>query len=106
MFRLVDARWVVTHPGSREIRLSEDVSFNLFPRELMHHLDRQTEPIRSRRLCEAELIAELGASVLCSLQGITGFEASSYRYLQMYAESKEPEAVLAASCRSHPEWKR
>ena len=80
-------------PGSKEIRLSETSALTFF-HELMHHLDRQTEPIRPGRLCEAELIAELGASVLCAMQGITGFEASSYRYLQMYSEGKEPEAVL------------
>ena len=80
-------------PGSKEIRLSETSALTYF-HELMHHLDRQTEPIRPGRLCEAELIAELGASVLCAIQGIAGYEAGSYRYLQMYAEAKEPEAVL------------
>ena len=79
--------------GSKEIRLSEKSALTFY-HELMHHLDSQTEPIRPGRLCEAELIAELGGSVLCALQGITGYEAGSYRYLQMYAENKAPEEVL------------
>ena len=80
-------------PSSKEIILSDQTALTFF-HELMHHLDGQIEPIRPGRLCEAELIAELGGSVLCALQGITGYEAGSYRYLQMYAEGKEPEAVL------------
>ena len=79
--------------GSKEIRLSEQSALTYF-HELMHHLDSQIEPIRPGRLCEAELIAELGASVLCSLQGISGYEAGSYRYLRTYSEGKDPEAVL------------
>ena len=79
--------------GSQEIRLSETSPLTFF-HELMHHLDSQIEPIRPGRLCEAELIAEFGASVLCAIQGITGYEAGSYRYLQMYAENKAPEEVL------------
>ena len=79
--------------GSKEIRLSEQSALTFY-HELMHHLDSQIEPIRPSRLCEAELIAELGASVLCSLQGISGYEAGSYRYLRSYAEGKDPEAVL------------
>ena len=84
----------VYNVGRQEIRLSENKSPQLFYHEVMHHLDFQTEPIRPGRLCEAELIAEFGASVLCAIQGITGYEAGSYRYLQMYAEGKAPEEVL------------
>ena len=80
-------------PSSKEIILSDQTALTFF-HELMHHLDGQIEPIRPGRLCEAELIAELGGSVLCALQGIAGFEAGSYRYLQMYAEGKAPEEVL------------
>ena len=79
--------------GSKEIRLSEQSALTFY-HELMHHLDSQIEPIRPSRLCEAELIAELGGSVLCSIQGIHGYESGSFRYLQMYAEGKQPEAVL------------
>ena len=79
--------------GSQEIRLSETSPLTFF-HELMHHLDSQIEPIRPGRLAEAELIAELGASVICALQGITGYEAGSFRYLQRYAENKAPEEVL------------
>ena len=79
--------------ASKEIRLSEQSALTFY-HELLHHLDSQIEPIRPGRLCEAELIAELGGSVLCALQGITGYEAGSYRYLQMYAEGKDPETVL------------
>ena len=42
----------------------------------------------------AELVAEFGGSVLCAMQGITGYESSSYRYLRSYADGKEPDAVL------------
>ena len=84
----------VYNVGRQEIRLSENKSPQLFYHEVMHHLDSQTEPIRPGRLCEAELIAELGASVLCSIQGIYGYEAGSYRYLRSYSDGKEPEAVL------------
>ena len=80
-------------PSSKEIILSDQTALTFF-HELMHHLDGQIESIRPGRLCEAELIAELGGSVLCALQGIAGFEAGSYRYLQMYAEGKAPEEVL------------
>ena len=80
-------------PSSKEIILSEQTALTYY-HEILHHLDSQTEPIRPGRLCEAELIAELGASVLCSIQGIYGYEAGSYRYLRSYSDGKEPEAVL------------
>ena len=80
-------------PGSKEIRLSEQSALTFY-HELIHHLDSQNNPLRPGHLCEAELTAELGASVLCGLQGITGYEAGSYRYLRSYAEGKEPDAVL------------
>ena len=80
-------------PSSKEIILSEKSEL-CFYHELMHHLDSQVDPIRAGRLAEAELIAEFGGSVLCALQGITGYESSSYRYLKAYASNKEPEAVL------------
>ena len=80
-------------PAGKEIVLADQTALTFY-HELLHHLDCQTQPIRPGRLAEAELVAEFGASVLCAMQGITGYEASSYRYLQMYAEGKEPEAVL------------
>ena len=80
-------------PSSKEIILSDQTALTYY-HEVLHHLDSQTDPIRPGRLAEAELIAELGASVICAIQGISGFEAGSFRYLQMYAEGKEPEAVL------------
>ena len=80
-------------PSSKEIILSDRTALTFF-HELLHHIDGQIEPIRPGRLCEAELIAELGASVLCALQGISGYEAGSYRYLRSYSEGKDPEAVL------------
>ena len=80
-------------PAGKEIVLADQTSLTFY-HELLHHLDCQTQPIRPGRLAEAELVAEFGGSVLCALQGINGYEASSYRYLQMYAEGKEPEAVL------------
>ena len=79
--------------ASKEIRLSEQSALTFY-HELLHHLDSQIEPIRPGRLCEAELIAELGASVICAMQGIHGHEAASYRYLRSYSMGKEPEAVL------------
>ena len=80
-------------PSSKEIVLSDQTALTYY-HELMHHLDSQIEPIRPGRLAEAELVAEFGGSVLCSLQGITGYESSSYSYLRSYADGKEPEAVL------------
>ena len=80
-------------PSSKEIVLSDQTALTFY-HELLHHLDCQVEPIRPGRLAEAELVAEFGASVLCALQGITGYESSSYRYLRSYVEGKEPEAVL------------
>lgn len=83
----------VYRPGNKQIVLAEQSALTYF-HELCHHVDSQLQPIRPGRLAEAELIAEFGGSVLCSLQGIVGYEASSYQYLRSYAESKEPEAVL------------
>ena len=80
-------------PSSKEIVLSDQTALTYY-HELMHHLDSQIEPIRPGRLAEAELVAEFGGSVLCAMQGITGYESSSYRYLRSYAAGKEPEAVL------------
>ena len=80
-------------PSSKEIVLSDQTALTFY-HELMHHLDSQVDPIRAGRLAEAELIAEFGGSVLLALQGITGYESSSYRYLKAYASNKEPEAVL------------
>ena len=80
-------------PSSKEIVLSDQTALTYY-HEIMHHLDSQIEPIRPGRLAEAEMIAEFGGSVLCSIQGISGYESGSYRYLQSYAVGKEPEAVL------------
>ncbi len=80
-------------PSSKEIVLSDQTALTYY-HELMHHLDSQIEPIRPGRLAEAELVAEFGGSVLCAIQGITGYESSSYRYLRSYADGKEPDAVL------------
>ena len=80
-------------PSSKEIVLSDQTALTYY-HELMHHLDSQVEPIRPGRLAEAELVAEFGGSVLCAMQGITGYESGSYRYLRSYAAGKEPEAVL------------
>ena len=80
-------------PSRKEIILSDQTALTYY-HEVLHHLDSQIEPIRPGRLAEAEMMAELGASVICAIQGISGFEAGSFRYLQMYAEGKEPEAVL------------
>ena len=82
-------------PSSKEIILSDQTALTYY-HEVLHHLDSQTDPIRPGRLAEAELIAELGASVICALQGITGYEAGSYSYLRSYSDGKEPEAVLKA----------
>ncbi|NMC32285.1 MAG: M48 family peptidase [Veillonellaceae bacterium] len=80
-------------PSSKEIVLSDQTALTYY-HELLHHLDSQIEPIRPGRLAEAELVAEFGGSVLCAMQGITGYESSSYRYLRSYADGKEPQAVL------------
>ena len=80
-------------PASKEIILSDQTALTYY-HELMHHLDSQVEPIRPGRLAEAELVAEFGGSVLCAMQGITGYESSSYRYLRSYADGKESEVVL------------
>ena len=80
-------------PSSKEIILSEQSPLTYY-HELMHHLDSQVQPIRPGRLAEAELIAEFGGAVLCSIQGIIGYESGSYQYLCSYAEGKDPEAVL------------
>ena len=80
-------------PSSKEIFLSDQTALTFY-HELLHHLDSQVEPIRAGRLAEAELVAEFGGSVLCALQGITGYESSSYRYLRTYAQGKEAEAFL------------
>ena len=80
-------------PSSSEIILSDQTALTYY-HELMHHLDTQVEPIRPGRLAEAELVAEFGGSVLCAIQGITGYESSSYRYLRSYADGKESDAVL------------
>ena len=80
-------------PSSKEIVLSDQTALTYY-HELMHHLDSQVEPIRPGRLAEAELVAEFGGSVLCAMQGITGYESGSYRYLRSYADGKEPETVL------------
>ena len=82
-------------PGSKQIFLAEQSALTFF-HELCHHVDAQLQPLQAGRLAEAELVAEFGGAVLCSLQGITGYEAGTYRYLQAYAETKEPEAVLRA----------
>ena len=80
-------------PGTKEVLLSEQSALTFY-HEVMHHLDSQIEPIKAGRLCEAELIAEFGAQLLCGIQGITGYEASSYNYLKSYAVGKDPESVL------------
>ena len=80
-------------PGTKEVLLSEQSALTFY-HEVMHHLDSQIEPIKAGRLCEAELIAEFGSQLLCGIQGITGYESSSYNYLKSYAAGKDPESVL------------
>lgn len=78
-----------------QIKLSAQDAFVYF-HELAHHIDNQIEAIRPGRLAVAEIVAEMSASTLSALQGITGYESSAYNYICYYAKDKKLEAVLQA----------
>lgn len=80
-------------PGTKEILLSEISALTLY-HELAHHIDESIQPIKAGRLAEAELVAEYSAAVLCAIQGISGYENSTYNYLKAYSTGKDPQSVL------------
>lgn len=82
-------------PGTKQIKLSAQDAFVFF-HELAHAVDNQIEVIRPGRLAVAEITAEMTAAVLCELQGITGYQSSTYDYIRHYSTSKEPQAILQA----------
>lgn len=82
-------------PSDKSITLSSP-EFVTFAHEATHFVHDIVENILLVDNKKAEIIAELGASVLCEIVGESGYEQQSYQYIQSYCRDKEPKAVLSA----------
>lgn len=82
-------------PGANQIVLCSQDEF-VFYHEISHgilHSLPIVPPMSSQR---EEAVVEMAAAVLCQIQGVRGFEHSSYRYIARHTEGKDPTSVLAA----------
>lgn len=82
-------------PTDKSITLSSP-EFVTFAHEASHFVHDTIENILLVDQKKAEIIAELGASVLCEIVGEHGYEQQSYQYIKSYCRDKEPKAVLSA----------
>lgn len=82
-------------PADKSITLSSP-EFVTFAHEASHFVHDTIENILLVDQKKAEIIAELGASVLCEIVGEHGYEQQSYQYIKSYCRDKEPKAVLSA----------
>lgn len=82
-------------PSDKSITLSSP-EFITFAHEATHFVHDTVENILLVDQKKAEIIAELGASVLCEIVGEHGYEQQSYQYIKSYCRDKEPKAVLSA----------
>ena len=79
-------------PSQQEITLStEDPAVYLH--ELMHQYDKTPRTVQKGQDPEREIIAELGACVLCRLYNVETKESNHMSYIASYAENKTPEQV-------------
>lgn len=86
------------NPNTREITLcTEDAAVYLH--ELVHQYDTTPRKVQSGQDPDREIIAELGACVLCRLYGVETDYGSHMAYIAAYAESHTPEQVGAACLR-------
>lgn len=72
---------------------SED--FVTLAHETIHFIHDQIDPLKYGDRKKEEIIAELGAAVLCEMMGEQGFEQQSYEYIRRYCSGKDNKAVLA-----------
>lgn len=82
-------------PADKSITLSSP-EFVTFAHEASHFVHDTIENILLVDNKKAEIVAELGASVLCEIVGESGYEQQSYTYIKSYCKDKEPKAVLSA----------
>ena len=72
---------------------SED--FVTLAHETIHFIHDKLDPLKHNDRKKAEIIAELGAAVLCEMMGEHGFEQQSYEYIRRYCSGKDNKVVLA-----------
>lgn len=82
-------------PSDNSITLSSP-EFITLAHESVHFVHDTLENILTVDTKKAEIIAELGASVLCEIVGEHGYEQQSYTYIKSYCKDKDPKAVLSA----------
>lgn len=64
--------------------------------ELAHAIHNTFVNLMTIDINRAEIVADVTAAVLCQLQGITGYELQTYRYVQEYCSCKDDTFVLKA----------
>lgn len=64
--------------------------------ELAHAVHSTFVDLMEIDINRAEIVADVTAAVLCQIQGITGYELQTYRYVQEYCSRKDDAFVLKA----------
>ncbi|MEN1761739.1 ArdC family protein [Anoxynatronum sibiricum] len=64
--------------------------------ELSHAMHDRMAPLKGGQDPLQEIVAELSASVLCEIQGISGFQQQSYAYIKHYTAKMGHQDVLKA----------
>ena len=61
--------------------------------ELAHAVNATFADLQKDR-AKAEIVADLTAAVLCELQGISGYQQQTYRYIQSYSRDRSDNGVI------------
>ena len=80
-------------PSDNSIRLSSEDAVVYF-HELAHAVHHSFVDLKTVDLARREVVAELSACILCTLEGIKGYERQGYEYIGHYCQDKSPDSVL------------
>lgn len=82
-------------PADNTIKLHSE-SYVVLAHEAVHFAHNTFEDVLSIDSAKAEIVAELGAAVLCVLADEKGYEKQSYEYIRTYAKTDDPKVVIKA----------
>ena len=67
---------------------------SVFFHELAHAMHDRLKPLKGGQDPLQEIVAEMSAAVLCEMQGISGYEENSFKYIKHYTEKMGCQDVL------------
>ena len=79
--------------SDNSLTISSSDPFVLY-HEMAHFCHNTFEPLRGGFLQRAEITAEISASTLCELTGVTAYRHSAYEYIRHYSQGKDDKTVL------------